>query len=279
MTHWTYSPAMQQGVFPHEGGYTNDAADPGGPTNWGITIYDARAYWKPGATAEDVRNMPKSVAEDIYAAHYATPLRYDDMPAGVDYAVLDYGINSGIGRAARVLQQLVGVAVDGAIGAETLAAAGRRDPAALVNAICDERLAFLKALATWPVFGVGWGRRVAEVRALALHFIDQAKQMPANAGVADAPPVTPSQPGQMGKGAVPTPAGVKTAVAVAGGGAAAGSAANWHAWLAAHPVVAVALVVGAVVLIGAVVAAIERARLARQLAPMPGVAPVPEKAS
>ena len=279
MTHWTYSPALQQGVFPHEGGYTNDAADPGGPTNWGITIDDARAYWKPGATADDVRNMPKSVAEDIYAAHYAAPLRYDDLPTGVDYAVLDYGINSGIGRAARVLQQLVGVNADGVIGAETLAAMAKRDPAALVNAICDERLAFLQALSTWPVFGVGWGRRVAEVRVLALHFIDQAKQMPAGAGAADAPPVTPVKPGEMGKGALPAPAGAKTAVAVAAGGAAAGSAATWHAWLAAHPLAAVALVAGAVLLIGALVAAIERAQKARQLTPTLGVQPVPEKAA
>ena len=105
----TYDEAMERGVFPHEGGYTNDPRDPGGATNWGITIADARAYWKPGATAADVRTMPKSVAEDIYARQYAAPLRYDDLPAGVDYSVLDYGINSGVGRASKVLRRLVGL--------------------------------------------------------------------------------------------------------------------------------------------------------------------------
>ena len=39
----------------HEGGYTNHPADPGGPTNFGITIYDYRKYVKPGATAADVQ--------------------------------------------------------------------------------------------------------------------------------------------------------------------------------------------------------------------------------
>jgi len=34
--------------------------------------------------------------------------------------------------------------------------------------IFDYRLAFLQSLKTWPVFGKGWGRRVAEVRAAAL---------------------------------------------------------------------------------------------------------------
>jgi lysozyme family protein len=44
----TYDEAMQK-VFADEGGYTNEAADPGGPTNWGITIFDARLYWKKNA--------------------------------------------------------------------------------------------------------------------------------------------------------------------------------------------------------------------------------------
>jgi hypothetical protein len=104
LMHWTYEPAMEQGVFPHEGGYTNDPRDPGGPTNWGITIYDARKYWKPTATAADVKAMPKSVAEAIYWPHYAVPLCYDDLPAGADYAALDYGINSGVSRGAKVMQ-------------------------------------------------------------------------------------------------------------------------------------------------------------------------------
>jgi len=38
----------------------------------------------------------------------------------------------------------------------------------LVKLICDERLRFLQSLRTWPVFGIGWGRRVADVRSVAL---------------------------------------------------------------------------------------------------------------
>jgi lysozyme family protein len=118
----TYGKAISQ-VLRDEGGYSNDVGDSGGPTNFGITIHDARQYWKADATAEDVRHMPLEVAQDIYSKHYAAPLGYDNLPAGVDYAVLDYGINSGISRAARVLQHIVGVTVDGSIGPVTLAAA------------------------------------------------------------------------------------------------------------------------------------------------------------
>ena len=163
----TYHSAITK-VFEDEGGYSNDAGDPGGPTNFGITIHDARMYWKHDATANDVRNMPKSIAEDIYDKHYATPLHYNDLPAGVDYAVLDYGINSGIRRSARILQKLVGAHVDGDIGPETIKDTNQMDPIKLVNAIYDERLRFLKNLRTWHIFGKGWGRRIKEGRALAL---------------------------------------------------------------------------------------------------------------
>jgi lysozyme family protein len=45
--------------------------------------------------------------------------------------------------------------------------------AALIGAICDERLRFLKSLKTWRVFGKGWGRRVAEVKQAALAMVAQ----------------------------------------------------------------------------------------------------------
>jgi lysozyme family protein len=38
--------AVMARVFAHEGGYANHPKDPGGPTNWGITITDARLYGK-----------------------------------------------------------------------------------------------------------------------------------------------------------------------------------------------------------------------------------------
>lgn len=171
----TYDEAMAQ-VYDDEGGYSNDAGDPGGPTNYGITIHDARAYWKPGASAADVRGMPKSVAADIYRRHYADPISYDNLPPGVDYAVLDYGINSGIGRAVRVLQRLVGVSQDGVIGPATLKAVKAADPIKLINEIYDERLHFLQNLGTWRLFGRGWGRRVRTGRTLALKLYSKYKE-------------------------------------------------------------------------------------------------------
>ncbi len=286
MAHWTYAPALAQGVFPHEGGYTNDKADPGGPTNFGITIIDARKYWKPNSTAADVRAMPIAVAQDIYAKHYAAPLRYDELPAGIDYAVLDYGINSGIARSAKVLQRLCAIAADGRLGGETLAAVAARDPRQLTVALCDERLRFLKSLKTWPVFGEGWGRRVAEVKALALHFAGQAATMQlapaARFPAVAAPSITPTADGEvMAKGVVPLNQTAQAlvanrrAIAQASGPGGGGALYVAWDWVKAHPVEAAALgivIVGGVAVIGY---AIERAHRVQQEAPTPGLVPVP----
>lgn len=164
----TYDAAMIR-VFADEGGYTDDPKDPGGATNWGITIFDARKYWKPNATAADVKAMPKAVAAEIYRAHYATPIRYDDLPAGFDYSVLDASINSGQGRAvpwgAKALSSNSGT-VDSVV---TLSKAAP-DKVALIQKYWALRLSFLHGLRTWSHFGVGWGRRCANGEAAAVRM-------------------------------------------------------------------------------------------------------------
>src|SRR3977135_3469292 len=152
----SYDEALAR-LLVHEGGYSNHPSDPGGPTNWGITLRDARAYWKQDATATDVRNLPRAVARNIFRTKYWAALSCDELPAGVDYAVFDYGVNSGIGRAAKVLQRLLALPDDGVVGPRTLAAAACADAGRLIDAICDERLAFLQGLRTRSGFGHGWG--------------------------------------------------------------------------------------------------------------------------
>ena len=155
-----------------EGGYSNDAADPGGPTNWGITIADARKYWKKNATAADVKSMPQSVAIDIYRNKYWKTSYYDcdTLKAGVDLSVFDFGVNSGPSRAKKYLDKAVGGTDE-----ET------------IQKINDARLKFLQGLSTWHVFGKGWGRRVAGIRAKSLELaknkpVAKKSQLPILAG-------------------------------------------------------------------------------------------------
>jgi lysozyme family protein len=168
----SYDAALAR-VLAHEGGYTNHPDDPGGPTNFGITISDYRKYVKPDASAADVRAMALDEAKAIYRAKYWDALCCDALSPGLDYAVFDYGVNSGIGRAAKVLQRTLDVAQDGVIGPVTLAAAKKGTAAVLIEAICVERLRFLQSLRTWRVFGKGWGRRVADVKETALIMAQQ----------------------------------------------------------------------------------------------------------
>jgi lysozyme family protein len=162
-------------LLAHEGGYTNHPSDPGGPTNFGITIFDYRKYIKPEATAADVRAMTVEEAKRIYRTRYWDAQRCDELPAGVDYAVFDYGVNSGIGRSGKVLRRLVKLPDRSSIVSDEVIVAVRvTDTATLAANICDERLRFLQSLRTWPVFGSGWSRRVAEVKATALAMVTRA---------------------------------------------------------------------------------------------------------
>jgi lysozyme family protein len=170
-------------LLAHEGGYTNHSADPGGPTNFGITLADYRRHVKPGATAADIRAMKVGEAQAIYRAQYWDALRCDELPGGLDYALFDYGVNSGTARAARVLQRMLGTPASGILGDADIAAAARHAADELIARICEERLAFLRSLRTWPVFGKGWTRRVGEVRAAALAMA-QAQGAPAQAAPA-----------------------------------------------------------------------------------------------
>ena len=134
----------------YEGGYSNHPADPGGPTNWGITIIDARKHWKADATAADVKAMPKSVAIEIYRQKYWAVMKCDDRPTGVDFVDFDLGVNSGTGRTEQFRKVLD---------------PQKLSPVAYVKAHSAKRLSFLHGLKTWSVFGGGWGRRVADVEA------------------------------------------------------------------------------------------------------------------
>jgi lysozyme family protein len=103
--------------------------------------------------------------EEIYRSAYWELAKCDQLPAGVSYVVFDGAVNSGVAQSVKWLQRALGVAVDGVIGNATLAAVqnyGNMDR--LIDAICDRRLAFLKALKTWKAFGRGWASRVAAVR-------------------------------------------------------------------------------------------------------------------
>lgn len=143
-------------VLKSEGGYTNDPRDPGGPTNYGITLADFRMYVNKRGDANAVRRMSLDQAKAIYKSKYWDKVNGDLLPSGVDYTVFDYGVNSGVSRANRVYNKYK-----------------QPDSIRTINAINDERLSFLHGLRTWSAFGRGWNTRVGSVRQ---HSIELARQ-------------------------------------------------------------------------------------------------------
>lgn len=264
----TYDEALRR-LLAHEGGYTNHPSDPGGPTNYGITIIDYRKYVKPNATAADVKVMKLDEARSIYRAKYWAAQRCDDLPPGVDDSIFDYGVNSGIGRSGKVLRRLVGLPGNtSTVTDQVLQAIAKRNPKALIIAINDERLRFLKNLKTWPVFGAGWGRRVAEVKAFSLRLADHPI-------VAKAPPPLPlPSEATPAKGVVPVPKGlqrVTTATPIAVGGATATTLND-----SGHDPWTILAVAGGFVLIANVGwFSFHWWQRRRQDAPTPGLVPVP----
>ncbi|AWN54703.1 glycosyl hydrolase 108 family protein [Methylobacterium sp. 17Sr1-1] len=167
-------------VLTHEGGWSDDPADPGGATNLGVTIGTLSLWLGRPATRAEVRALTPGSVAPLYRRRFWDGIQGDALPAGLDYALFDFAVNSGPKRAVIGLQRALGLADDGRLGPVTLAALAGRDVPGLVNALCDGRLTFLRALSTWPRFGRGWGRRVEEVRAgaLALHAAPDRRAAP-----------------------------------------------------------------------------------------------------
>lgn len=155
-------------VLKHEGGWADHPKDPGGATMKGITIAVYRKHVNPNATKADLRKISDAEVRYIYRKLYWDKVRGDDLPDGVDYAVFDFAVNSGVSRASKFLQAVLKVRQDGVVGPGTIEAARKADAATVINRICDDRMTFLKGLGTWGTFGKGWTSRVAGVRAEAL---------------------------------------------------------------------------------------------------------------
>jgi len=164
-----FETAVEQ-TLRHEGGFVQHPRDPGGATKFGITRETlARARGRP-ASAADVRRLTRREAVAIYRRLFWNAVRADELPPGLDLAVFDLAVNSGPARAASMLQEILGVPVDGIVGPVTLEAARAADIPETIRRLTKARLGFLGRLAAWPVFGIGWRRRVLAVEREALRL-------------------------------------------------------------------------------------------------------------
>lgn len=132
-----------------EGGWSDHPSDPGGKTMYGITEKVFHAWLrKRNLPTRPVRNITRVDALEIYRAEYWVPAKGETLARGVDLAVYDACVNSGVSRGRKwLLASVGGSAVD------------------TVKRICAKRLGFMQSLAIWKSFGKGWSRRVADIEA------------------------------------------------------------------------------------------------------------------
>lgn len=167
----SYSTALRL-TLGSEGGVSDHPRDPGGLTNFGITqaVYDAFRV-AHGISKRSVRLIESGEVSMIYEDQYARPIMFNRLPAGVDYAVFDFAVNSGVNRASKALQTIVGVEADGHIGLVTIAAvraACERNEERLIEQISEARQAFVEKLDTFATFGKGWTKRIDQVEVNAI---------------------------------------------------------------------------------------------------------------
>lgn len=139
----------------NEGGYVNDPNDAGGETKYGIS---KKAY--PNLNIAD---LTLDEAKAIYFRDYWLKCKCDKLPDCLSVAVFDYSVNSGIKRAVKTLQSVLGVTVDGIIGNQTIGASMSKPLKITLEKYQNERMDFLMSLSSFQRYGKGWTARVNRV--------------------------------------------------------------------------------------------------------------------
>lgn len=142
-------PACNAFTRKEEGGYSNHPSDPGGKTMNGITEKTFHGWLKAqGKKLRDVRTITPAEVDAIYKGEYWDKARCDTLAFGVDLAVYDASVNSGVSRGRKWLMASIG-----------------GDDVTTIKKICKARLSFMKSLKIWETFKNGWSGRVARCEA------------------------------------------------------------------------------------------------------------------
>ena len=153
-------------IIQREGGYVDNPADRGGPTNMGITLATYSHWLGRQATAPELKGLPYVTAVAIYEEQYLKGPGIDKIADETLRAVvLDAAVNHGPVPAIKMLQRAVGATVDGILGVDTLRKAAGQGKL-LVFRFLRRRIEFYTSLVqkdySQAVFLAGWLNRALD---------------------------------------------------------------------------------------------------------------------
>lgn len=158
------------------------ASEPGGSSKHGVSMTVLREWRAEHGlsppTMDDMRAVDSVLAAQIYTARFASPVHFDDLPAGVDYRLLDIAVNLGVTGGIHALQRALDLDQSGKMDAVTIMGAIAANPATLIKALGATWLAIKKESGGWVKYGPGWTNRAnrAESRALAMLPVSKPAQ-------------------------------------------------------------------------------------------------------
>ncbi len=165
-------------VLKEEGGYVDHPDDPGGATNWGISLRFLKNLFGRGdldrdgdIDASDIRAMTREDAMEFYHEEFWFPAKLDRLPLFLAISIFDAAVNQGRGRAIKWLQEILGVKADGVIGPVTLQRLQKSDPTKLFFSFVLKRFVAYQQTKNFNIFGDGWTNRIINVHAAAIKFL------------------------------------------------------------------------------------------------------------
>ena len=165
-----------------EGGLADHPSDPGGITNYGISLRFLQGEGididgDGDVDADDIRGLTFEQAALLYRQYFWEPFRLSDFPQDIATCFYDCAVNCGPRRATRITQRAcnsfvgpygVKLIEDGIFGAKTRAFLLKNRHPKLVPAMLDQREAFYERLVqkkpSLNVFLNGWLRRCQDLR-------------------------------------------------------------------------------------------------------------------
>lgn len=159
----------------HEGGFVNHPKDPGGMTNLGVTRKVLEEFYGHEVSEQQMRDLTPGEVKPLYRENYWDRIRGDELPAGVDWFTFDWAVNSGVSRASKALQQIVGATSDGVIGSGTLRAVRELEPDFIITRMFLKRQDFYESLDSFKTFGNGWSKRNSETSKQSMELLEKWK--------------------------------------------------------------------------------------------------------